>query len=148
MLSQRVKAALIFIPLVLVMIYIGGWAYNSFITIILLLAALEYVRIFLKIGYRASRIVLIAGVMLFVLQRWFWEGEYLDIVISVIIFLAAIIALIRYELGSKKASVSFSITLAGTLYLGWVGSFLIALRAHPFRLGVDADCPPRDLAGG
>ena len=135
MLSQRVKAALIFVPLVLAMIYIGGWAYNSFITIILLLSAVEYARLFLKIGYRSFRIILLAGVVFFVLQRWFWVGEHLNILISVIIFFAAITAIISYELGSKRASVSFSITLAGILYLGWVGSFLIALRARPNGLG-------------
>jgi uncharacterized membrane protein len=31
MLSQRVKAAVVFVPLVLILVYIGGWAFNLFI---------------------------------------------------------------------------------------------------------------------
>ncbi|MEA3326321.1 MAG: phosphatidate cytidylyltransferase [Chloroflexota bacterium] len=135
MLSQRVKAALIFVPLLLIMITIGGWAFSGFITIILLLAALEYARLFSKMEYRSSRLILLAGVLLFILQRWLWEGKHLDIFLSAIIFLAAIAALIEYELGTKNAAIGFAITLTGALYLGWVGSFLIALRALPHGLG-------------
>ena len=135
MLFQRIKAALIFVPLFLIMIYIGGWVFNSFITIILLLAALEYARLFLKMGYRSSRPILFAGVLLFILQRWFWEGKYLDLFLSALILITTITALIAYELGNKKAAIGFAITLAGALYLGWVGSYFIALRALPFGLG-------------
>jgi len=135
MLSQRVKAALVFIPLLLIMIYIGGWAFNGFFTLILLLAALEYSRLFNKIGYRPFRIVLFAGVLLFLLERWFFEGRNLGILLSLIIFAAVITALIEHERGSKEAAISFTVTLTGVLYLGWLGSFFITLRNLPNGLG-------------
>ena len=135
MLSQRVKAVVIFVPLTLIMIYIGRWAFSVFITIILLLAAIEYTHLFFHMGYLSSLPILIAGVLLFILQRWIWNGKHLDIFVSAIIFLTAVTALIEYELGIKKAAVGFAVTLAGSLYLGWVGSFFIALRALPFGLG-------------
>ncbi len=42
MLSQRVKAALVFTPLVLIMIYFGGWVFNLFFAAVLLTATYEY----------------------------------------------------------------------------------------------------------
>ena len=51
MLSQRTKSALIFTPLVLVMIYLGGWAFYVFIAAILLAAAFEYARLFKTLGH-------------------------------------------------------------------------------------------------
>jgi len=135
MLSQRVKAVLVFVPLFLIMIYLGGWAFSGFITLILLLAALEYWRLFNKIGYRPFRFMLLAGVLLLILERWFFADRYLGILFSLIIFLTVFTALIKYEQGSKEAAISFGVTFTGMFYLGWVGSFFIALRALPNGLG-------------
>jgi len=135
MLSQRVKAAAVFIPLVLLMFYFGGWAFNSFITLVLLLAALEFSRVFGKLGYRPFTPLLLAGVLLFLLQRWFFGGEGLGILLSGLITLAALTALVQYESGVKEAAAGFAVNLAGMLYLGWVGAFFISLRAMPDGLG-------------
>jgi len=133
--SQRVKAALIFVPLVLIMIYFGGWAFNLFILAVLLLAAYEYARLFTHAGFHPSLAILLVGVLLFTLQRWFLDGQYLGVLLSILLFLTVVTALIQYERGDDKAAVSFALTLSGVLYLGWVGSFLITLRALPDGLG-------------
>ena len=128
MLSQRVKSALIFTPLVLVMIYLGGWAFNIFFIAVLLGAAYEYVRLFRTLGYSPALPVILAGVLLFTLERWFFDSRYLGIVLSFAVFSAAVAALIQYERGNEHAALNFGIVLSGILYIGWVGSFLIGLR--------------------
>ena len=135
MLSQRVKAAMIFVPLVLVMFYFGGWAFNGFITLVLLLAALEFSRVFAKLGTRPFTPLLLAGVLLLLIQRWFFPNLSLGLFISGLITLAALSALIQYESGVKEAAAGFTVNLSGMLYLGWVGGFFIALRALPDGLG-------------
>ncbi|MFW5713175.1 MAG: phosphatidate cytidylyltransferase [Brevefilum sp.] len=135
MLSQRVKAAAIFIPLILVLIYFGGWAFNGFITLVLLIAALEFSRVFDKLGYRPFTPLLTAGVLAFLLQRWFLGVEYLGWLLSAIIFLAGITALIQFESGVKESAAGLTANLAGILYLGWLGSFFISLRGLPHGLG-------------
>ena len=135
MLSQRVKAAAVFIPLVLILIYFGGWAFNAFITLILILAALEFSRLFSKLGYRSFTPLLAAGVLLFLLQRWFLPGEHLGWLLSLLVLGAAMTALIQYESGVKEAAAGFTANLAGMLYLGWLGSYFIALRNLPNGLG-------------
>lgn len=133
--SQRVKAALIFVPLVLVMIYLGGWAFNIFMTIVLLVAAVEYAHLFGKLGYPPPLPSLLLGISLIMGYRWFLDGQYLDILLSLIIFLTVITALIQFEQGVKSAALAFTVNLSGILYLGWVGSFFIAIRAMPNGLG-------------
>ena len=68
---------------------------------------------------------------MFVLERWFFDGRYVAIVLSLVIFLTTLAALVQYESGNEHAALNFGISLSGILYLGWLGSFLVALRAIP-----------------
>ena len=129
MLSQRVKAAVVFVPLVLVLIYLGGWAFNLFVLALLLVGAFEYTRLFDQMGYRASLAVLIVGVTMFVVQRWFLTDAHLGVLLSLLILITAVAALIDYEKGATGTAISFALNLAGILYLGWVGGAFIPLRA-------------------
>jgi phosphatidate cytidylyltransferase len=129
MLSQRVKAALVFVPLVLILIYFGGWVFNLFILALLMVAAYEYTRLFSRIGQRPSLAIVLIGVVLLVIQRWFFTGEYLGLFLSFLILLTAIAALIDYERGNSEAALGFTLNLAGILYLGWVGGAFIPYGA-------------------
>lgn len=129
MLSQRVKAAVVFVPLVLVLIYFGGWVFNLFVLALLLVGAIEYARLFEQIGYRPSLVVLIAGVTLFVIQRWFLKDAHLGTLLSLLILITVVAALINYEKGDEGTAISFALNLAGIFYLGWVGGAFIPLRA-------------------
>ena len=131
MLSQRVKAALIFVPLVLILIFIGGWAFNLFVLALLLVAAYEYTRLFTQIGYRPSLAIVLVGVVISVVQRWAFRGEHLGLLLTIILLMTAVAALVEYEKGGKDAAVNFTLNLAGILYLGWVGTAFIPLRALP-----------------
>ncbi len=71
MLSQRVKAALVFTPLVLIMIYFGGWVFNLFFAAVLLTATYEYWRLFTKIDSSPSLALMLTGVGVTILVRWF-----------------------------------------------------------------------------
>jgi len=105
----------------MIMIYIGGWAFSVFITIILLLAAIEYTRLFFHMGYRSSLPILIAGVLLFILQRWIWNGKHLDIFVSAIIFLTAV----SMNLGSKRQQLVLQLPWqAHCILVGWAAFLL------------------------
>lgn len=131
MLSQRVKAALIFVPLVLLMIYLGGWVFNLFFAAVLLVAAYEYARLFRAMDTSPSLPLMLIGVALFIAHRWWLQGEYEGMLVSIVIFLTVVTGLVQYERGDDRAALNFGITLSGIFYLGWVGGFLIDLRAIP-----------------
>lgn len=122
---------MIFTPLVLVMTVLGGWSYNLFFITVLLAAAHEYARLFKTLGYSPSMPVILAGVLLFSLERWFFNGNFAGMVLSFVIFVTALAALVQYERGNDHAALNFGISLSGVIYIGWVGSFLLALRSVP-----------------
>lgn len=129
MLSQRVKAALVFTPLVLIVIYLGGWVYNLFFAAVLLAATFEYWRLFKKIGQTPFLPLMLVGVALIILARWFLPQTLQNHILPILIFSSAVVALIQYERGDEHAALNFGITLGGILYLGWIGSYLFDLRA-------------------
>jgi len=124
MLSQRVKAALVFVPLVLILIYIGGWPFNLFITGLLLLAAYEFIRLFNQMGYHPSFLVAAFGILLFTIQRWFFTVQHLGIFLTFFLFFVVAAALLEYERGKTDAAINLSINLMVSFYLGWVGAIL------------------------
>ncbi len=135
MLSQRVKAALVFIPLILILIYFGGWAFNSFIGLVLLVAAVEFTQLLARTGYHPTLPLVLFGVLLFLLQRWFFPAQYLGILFTLLLVILVLVALIQYESGTSDSGLTFAINLAIIFYLGWVGSFFISLRNLPDGLG-------------
>lgn len=131
MLSQRVKAALVFVPLVLITIYLGGWIFKLFFGVVLLFAAYEYWRLFTKLGKTPSLPLMLAGVGLVILTRWFLPQYFHSPLITILIFASAVVALCQYERGDDHAALNFGIALSGILYLGWIGSYLFDLRGLP-----------------
>lgn len=135
MLSQRVKAALIFVPLVLILIYIGGWLFNLFVTVLLLFATYEFTRLFHRMGYTPSFLFSSLGILLIIIQRWFFEYKHLSFFLTLFLFVSIISALIEYERGKQEAAISQTINLTIAFYLGWVGSHFILIRELPEGLG-------------
>jgi phosphatidate cytidylyltransferase len=129
MLSQRVKAALVFIPLVLILIYFGGWLFNLFILMVLVAAAYEYTRLFFRIDNLPSFPTIMVGIFLVVMHEWVFKGEYPEILITLLIILTAVVALVAYERNGRDMTIGFALNLAGIIYIGWVGSAFIPFRA-------------------
>ena len=129
MLKTRFFSALVFVPLTLLMIFIGGVVYDIFIAIILCVATWEYWRLFKNLGYNPSLLVFEGGVMALLLHRILFGIKYADIVLSGILFLTALYALVRYEQKEEDAFIHFGLHLSGILLLGWVGSYFISTRS-------------------
>jgi phosphatidate cytidylyltransferase len=119
------------LPIGLVLIYLGGWAFSALITLILGLAAWEYARIFKTGGFYPADLLMIGGAVLLALGRA-WNGfESADWLLSLLILASMTYHLIAYERGRDQAASDFAITLSGIFYLGWVGAYLISLRNLP-----------------
>ena len=63
MLRQRVIVAAILLPIGLVLIYFGSWAFALMVTLILGLAAWEYTRIFKAGDHLPANVLMISGVV-------------------------------------------------------------------------------------
>ncbi len=129
MLRERMLVLLVLVPAGLLFIYLGGWYLTVVWTLVLALAAREYAHVFERGGYQPSRILLIGFVTLLSL----WRGAFgllgSDVWLGVIVMVSLAWHVFAYERGHDRAASDFAITTAGILYLGWLGPYILSLRA-------------------
>ena len=131
MLAKRVLVVIVLLPIGLALIYLGGWAYTGLIALILGLAAWEYVRLFRSGGYQPAMFLIVAVSVLMPLARG-WKAFSLDgLILGCFILISMAYHVFAYERGRDQAATDFAITIAGGVYLGFVGSYLVSLRNLP-----------------
>lgn len=127
MLIKRVLAALVLAVVGFPAIFFGGYFFFGLITLLLGIAAWEFGTIFRKIGFNASTVLLVGGVVLLMLTRIYWPDLAMTM-LSVLVLAAMTWHLVDYERGRDKAATDFALTVAGLAYLGWLGGYLVELR--------------------
>lgn len=108
----------------------GGIFYFVLITILLVGSAWEYVRLYRAVKYDPHQIVTLAGVLAIATARFFFEEAATPLFV-LFVLLAMSVHIISYERGRDQAAIDFAITVAGIVYLGWLGSYLLDLRQLP-----------------
>jgi phosphatidate cytidylyltransferase len=133
MLAKRLLVAIILVPLFVGVGYLGGLPFSLFISVLIGVAAWEFARIFNRESYKPSIPVIVAGASLIVLVRdqspFGFDGS--AFVLSIFIMVGITVHLIDYERGNDRSAINFCITLTGLVYLGWLGKYLVLLRALP-----------------
>jgi phosphatidate cytidylyltransferase len=135
MLLKRVLVALLLLPLGLAAIYLGGLPYTGLIALIMVLAAREYVALFKASGQEPSRLLVMGGVLFIVLGRAYNGFESGGLMISLLLLASMAYHLFEYERGRDHAGIDFGVTVSGFLYLGWIGAYLVSMRALPEGIG-------------
>ena len=130
MLIKRVLTALALAAIGLPAMIIGGLFYFGIITILLGIAAWEFGKIYHTAGYNASTLLLVGGVVLLVIVRVYFPGMA-PAALALLILAVMTWHLFDYENGRNKAASDFTITVAGIVYLGWIGAYLIDIRNLP-----------------
>lgn len=131
MLTKRILSILVMIPLFAIMGVFGGWPFAIFIAVIMGVAGWEFWRMFAGGGYSPSKVLIIGGSALLVLVRYQFGLGGSAYLLSVLALAAMAVHLIEFEKGSEHSALDFCITVAGLVYLGWFGSYLVSLRALP-----------------
>lgn len=131
MLAKRILVAGVLLPVGLAAIIIGGIFYDALIALILSLAAWEYIHLFELAGFKPASFVIVGGTLLFVAGRAVNGWESAGWIMTLVIFSSMTYHLFAFERGRDQAGIEFAITLAGALYFGWLGGFLISLRLLP-----------------
>jgi phosphatidate cytidylyltransferase len=131
MLAKRVLVVVILLPIGLALIYLDGWAYTGMVALILGLAAWEYARLFRAGGYKPATYLIVAASVLLPLARG-WVAFSLDgLILGGFVLVSMAYHVFAYERGRDQAATDFAITIAGGVYLGFVGSYLVSLRNLP-----------------
>lgn len=129
MLKKRILAAVVLLPIGLFLIYLGGLWFAILVILFLGIAAWEYARLFHLGGYHPSDVLIVGGVILLAAERY-WAGfANTHWLLTTLILISMTYHLISYEKGRDQAGTDFAITIGGMIYIGWLGSYLISLRA-------------------
>ena len=131
MLAKRTIVSLILLPIGLALIVLGGALYTGFIALILGLAAWEYDRIMRTGGFKPATVLVVGGAVLIVVMRAIDGFTSAGWIISLILLASLAYHLVEFERGDSHSATDFGITVGGALYLGWIGAYLISLRALP-----------------
>jgi phosphatidate cytidylyltransferase len=124
---ERAISALVIFAIGLPALIIGGVFYFLVISFLLVAASWEYTAMFGPMQQRSSRLVLVGGTFVISVTRAFFQ-DYSLLALEILVLLALAVHLVQYERGRDGAAAGFGITVAGLLYLGWIGSYLFDLR--------------------
>jgi phosphatidate cytidylyltransferase len=108
----------------------GGLFYFLLMAVFLIGAAWEYVRLFRAVQYEPSDIVTVGGVLVIATARFFFVDAAIPAFV-LLVLLAMTVHLFAFERGRAQAALDFAVTVAGIVYIGWLGSYLIDLRSLP-----------------
>lgn len=127
---KRVLTALGLAAIGLPAIIYGGVFYYVLIAIVLAGSAWEYIRMFRAVHFEPNQIVTVGGVLILATARFFFAQAAIPLFV-LLVLLAMAVHILAYERGHDQAPIDFAITVAGIVYLGWLGSYLIDLRQLP-----------------
>ncbi len=129
MVKRTVTALLLLVPAVIA-IFFGGLLYFLFIGFFVVMSSWEYAQMFRSAKFEPSVPLTVGGTIAILAARAFFPA-WDELVLVAFILLAMTYHLIAYERGRDQAALDFVITTAGIVYLGWIGAYLIDLRALP-----------------
>jgi phosphatidate cytidylyltransferase len=93
-------------------------------------AAWEFARLYRAVKYEPHALLTALSVLVIATARFFFAEAAVPFLV-VTVLLAMTVHLIAFERGQDQAATDFAITVAGIVYLGWVGSYLLDLRQLP-----------------
>lgn len=128
--ARRTVTAIILLAIAVPAILLGGIFFFLFIGFFVVTAAWEYVHMFRLAQLEPSMPVVLGGVTLILLARGFYPVAA-EPAFTCLVLLAMAVHLWAYERGRGQAALDFSSTVAGLVYLGWLGSYLVDLRSLP-----------------
>jgi phosphatidate cytidylyltransferase len=111
-------------------VILGGVFYFLLMGVFLVGATWEYVQLFRAMKMEPQIHVAVGGVALICATRMFFPHYALP-VFEAIILIAMAAHLVAYERGRDQAALDFTITVAGLVYIGWIGAYLFDLRNLP-----------------
>jgi phosphatidate cytidylyltransferase len=124
---KRTLTALAMAAVGLPAIIYGGVFYYLLMGAFLVGGAWEYVRLYKAAKHEPNEIVTVGGVLVLVTARFFFADDAIPVFVALIL-LAMTVHLFAFERGRDQAAHDFGVTVAGIVYLGWLGAYLIDLR--------------------
>lgn len=130
MLAKRVSSGVLIFIFCLSIAVAGGWWFSVGIGLILCGAAWEFAEMFRAGGHQPSNTLLMLAALVFP-SLWLVNPAWLPAGLAGATLAAMGLHVFAFENGRAQAGSDMSISLAGVLYIAWLGSHIIALRFLP-----------------
>lgn len=125
----RTLSALILAPVVGLVVWVGGWPFVGVLTAVAAVAGYEFTMMMRAGGYRTSLVFVLAGLALCLADAALPPIGLLRHGMAWLLIASAAWYVIRYRPGTPTAG--WALTIAGGLYVGWLLSHFVLLRALP-----------------
>ncbi len=127
---KRTLTALALLLIGMPTVILGGPFFFVLIAVFVAGAAWEYTQMFKAVGYEPNEFLTVGGVFLILAARTFLPDLAVP-VLTALTLIAMAVHLIAYERGRNQAALDFGVAIGGLVYLGWLGAYLLDIRALP-----------------
>ena len=131
MLRTRVLTAIVALPVLIALVWIGGWAFVALVVGALLIAGWEYVHLLRQGGYAPPLWLTWALIALAVAAVRFAHDEWNTPGVALLALLGMGHAVWRMERGAPSPIHDLALAVFGGVYIGWLGSTFLAVRQLP-----------------
>lgn len=128
MLAKRLATVAVLLAVGLPALILGGVPYFVLIVFFVVGAAWEYGRLLQAADVHPAMPVLMVGTLALLTVRY-WLPAWSGAALTLLTLVAMTVHLFAYERGRDRAGTDFAGTLGGLVYLGWIGAYLLDLRA-------------------
>ena len=124
----RLLTAIVLIPLAVAAIALGGMWFFTLVTLILVLAAIEFCRLMEHRGFAPVPALAVALVLVFLLDAQFPQWSLLGPGMSLVLM-----GSLAWQMAHREGNPvpDWALAVAGALYVGWCGAYLLRLRNIP-----------------
>ncbi|MBN2305967.1 MAG: phosphatidate cytidylyltransferase [Anaerolineae bacterium] len=128
MLKTRALVAVVALPVLIVVVWTGGWVFSLVVLAALLIGADEYVRLWRRRAYCPPGWLVLGLIALAWAATWFEEPDWWQPGLSLLMVGSIFFAVWRMESGDTDTILNVALAVFGGVYLGWLGSTLVAVR--------------------
>lgn len=111
--------------------FAGETQFGIMMMIILLIAVWEYANLFKIGGYQPAIFILLVGTFFFLLSRLQNGFQYDQVIMAGVILVSMAYHSFAYERGRDRTAIDLVITFGGFVYVAFIGSHFISIRALP-----------------
>ncbi len=127
---KRILTALVLAVIGVPATIAGGFFFWLFMVVFVTIAAWEYTNLMRGAKFEPQQALVVLGVFgLFVVRTYF--PAYSEAALTGLVLLAMALHLFSFERGRDYAAGDFAVSVAGIIYLGWLGAYLVKLRELP-----------------
>lgn len=128
MLRTRFLTAVVALPILLLVVWIGGVVFAGVVLAALAIGGWEYARL-LRLNAQPPLLALVWALLALPLAAvWFAREDWLAPALALMLIAGMFIAVRRMERGAAAPITDLALAVFGGVYLGWLGSTLLAVR--------------------